>query len=79
MNPPSRPRKVATVLLAAGLMYWAATKVLLVNGTKASFTFIDTQAPPGGGPVTAKTTTATTATPAKTTPAAAAPAGTGGR
>ena len=78
--PPSKARKAATLLtallLAAGFLY-AGAKVVLIGGTKASFSFVDIKSPPGGGPT--PTTTKSTPTTTKSAATPSAPTGTGRR
>jgi hypothetical protein len=79
VTPRSPARKVFTVLgtlAVAGVILWFGAQVVLISGTKASFTFVSVAAPPaggaGGGPsgTTRTTTTAKTTTTTMTAPAA---------
>jgi hypothetical protein len=51
MNPKSRPRKAFTIigaLLAAGVVLALGREVVVMSGTKATFSFVNTKAAPGG-------------------------------
>ena len=81
--PPRTPaRKALTVLgclLVAGVFLWFGSQVVLMSGTKATFSFVGVSAVPAGGAggstrtttTSASTTTSTTAAKATTTTAVA--------
>jgi hypothetical protein len=58
-------------LAVAGVILWFGAQVVLISGTKASFTFVSVSAVPAGGPAggtrTTTTTTGTTTAAATTT------------
>jgi hypothetical protein len=80
MNPKSRRRKAFTIigaLVAAGVVLALGREVVVMSGTKATFSFVNTKAAPGGSSTTTSTskssgsttkTGATTSTPAAGTP-----------
>jgi hypothetical protein len=62
MNPKRGTRKPATIigaLLVAGVALALGSQVVVMSGTKASFSFVPVKAAPGGSSTT--TTTATSA------------------
>ena len=83
MTPRSPARKAFTILgslAVAGVVLWFGTQVVLISGTKASFTFVSVSAPPAGGsggPV--RTTTTTTRTTTTSTTTTTPPPAAGGR
>ena len=61
MNQRSPARKALTILGAlaiAGVTLFLATGVVVMSGTKATFSFVSVKAPPGGVTTTTNTTTA---------------------
>ena len=83
VTPRSPARKAFTILgslAVAGVVLWFGTQVVLISGTKASFTFVSVSAPPAGGsggPV--RTTTTTTRTTTTSTTTTTPPPAAGGR
>jgi hypothetical protein len=73
VTPRSPARKAITILGAlvfAAVVLWFGSRVVLMSGTKATFSFVGVSAPPAGGaggPARATTTTTGT-TAAATTP-----------
>jgi hypothetical protein len=66
----SPARKVLAILAAlavGGVALWLAAGVVVMSGTKASFTFVEIKSKPGAGSAATKTTTSTSATPTTTT------------
>jgi hypothetical protein len=65
MNPKSRARKAFTIigaLLAAGVVLALGTQVVVMSGTKASFSFVGVKAAPGGSSTTTTTSKSTGST-----------------
>lgn len=65
MNTKSRTRKAATIigaLFVAGVVIAIGSQVVVMSGTKASFSFVNVKSPPGGSSATTATTTSTKST-----------------
>jgi hypothetical protein len=75
VTPRSPARKVFTILGAlavAGILLWIGSTVVIMSGTKATFSFVSVSAPPAGGVGgSVRTTTTTTAATTSTTAPAA--------
>jgi hypothetical protein len=79
MKPSSRSRKSRTVFCAVvlGVIFlWFGAEMVVMSGTKASFSFVTVKTPAGGVATTTTTTTTKTTT---TSSAAGTPTATGGR
>jgi hypothetical protein len=62
-------------LAGAGIFLWIGSTVVIMSGTKATFSFVSVSAPPAGGVGGSVRTTTTTTTTAATTSITAPAAG----
>jgi hypothetical protein len=79
MKPTSRSRKSRTIFCAivlGAIFLWFVAEMVVMTGTKASFSFVTVKSSPGGVSSTTTTTTTTTTTAASAT---STPSGAGGR
>lgn len=78
-NSPARKAFVILrAVVIAGVILWGGSRILLISGTKATFSFVTNPSPPAGGPG-GPTRPATTLTSTTTTATAATSTTTGGR